>query len=277
MARLGRRGGRGRRRRTLFVAEEDGRWLGVVGAFVRVDPREVQLISMWVDPGARGRGIARDLIRAVARWAQERGSTQVVLFVQEANEPAQQLYERAGFRPTGDRAPAPAGRSAFKLVLAASADELLGERVAFARRSAGRGRLAAWPIRLRARANDDGLSPVTILVLLRSESRCCSLPARFCRAGGRTAIADQANGSFTSGIGLGLFYGFAFTLGRADRPLDRPPRIRSWKGRLILLAVALLIASPNLLTLGIVSARAAARTQANARSTSRHPDSARAA
>jgi ribosomal protein S18 acetylase RimI-like enzyme len=112
--------------KALFVAEEDGRWLGVVGAFVRVDPREVQLISMWVDPQARGRGIARDLIRAVARWTRQRGSERVVLFVQEANDAAQQLYARAGFRPTGDRAPASAGRSAFKLVLAAPAADLLG-------------------------------------------------------------------------------------------------------------------------------------------------------
>jgi len=111
--------------KTLFVAEEDDRWLGVVGAFARVNPLEVQLISMWVDPEARGRGIAGDLIRAVAGWTLERGSTRVVLFVQEANEPAQQLYARAGFRPTGDRAPATAGRSAFKLVLAAPVGDLL--------------------------------------------------------------------------------------------------------------------------------------------------------
>ena len=109
--------------KTLLVAEEDGAWLGVVGAFARVNPLEVQLISMWVDPDARGRGIAQDLIRAVAHWALGRGSTRVVLFVQEANEPAQLLYQRAGFRPTGDRAPA--GRSAFKLVLAADVRDLL--------------------------------------------------------------------------------------------------------------------------------------------------------
>ena len=82
--------------KTLFVAEEDDDWLGVVGAFVRINPLEVQLISMWVDPQARGRGIAQELIRAVATWAGDRGSDTVVLFVQEANEPAQQLYERAG-------------------------------------------------------------------------------------------------------------------------------------------------------------------------------------
>ena len=111
--------------KTLFAAEEDGSWLGVVGGFARIDPSEVQLISMWVDPQARGRGIARDLIRALAGWTEERGSTRVVLFVQEANEPAQHLYAHAGFRATGDRAPANAGRSAFKLVLAAPVQELL--------------------------------------------------------------------------------------------------------------------------------------------------------
>jgi ribosomal protein S18 acetylase RimI-like enzyme len=90
-----------------------------------VNPLEVQLISMWVDPAARGRGLAQRLITAVASWALGRGSTRVVLFVQEANAPAQALYERAGFRPTGDRAPGGGGRSAFKLVLAASVQDLL--------------------------------------------------------------------------------------------------------------------------------------------------------
>jgi ribosomal protein S18 acetylase RimI-like enzyme len=111
--------------KTLLVAEEDGRWLGVVGAFARVNPLEVQLISMWVDPQARGRGVARDLIRAVAGWALGRGSTRVVLFVQEVNTPGQALYLRAGFHPTGDRMPVGIGRRGFKLVFSASVDDLL--------------------------------------------------------------------------------------------------------------------------------------------------------
>ena len=111
--------------KTLFVAEDGDAWLGVVGAFVRVNAREVQLISMWVSPEARGRGVARHLIRAVAAWTLDRGSSRVVLFVQEANTPARRLYERAGFSLTGDRAPASAGRSAFKLILAAPVADLL--------------------------------------------------------------------------------------------------------------------------------------------------------
>ena len=109
----------------LFVADDDDRLLGVVGGFRRLDPLEVQLVSLWVDPKARGRGVARSLIRAVASWARERGARRIVLFVQEANAPGRALYARAGFRPTGDREPVGAGRPGFKLVVAAMVDELL--------------------------------------------------------------------------------------------------------------------------------------------------------
>ena len=91
--------------KVLFVAEDDDGVLGVVGAFRRLDPGEVQLVSLWVDPRARGQSVARSLIRAVAGWAQEPGAGRVVLFVQEANAPGRALYLRAGFRPTGDREP----------------------------------------------------------------------------------------------------------------------------------------------------------------------------
>jgi RimJ/RimL family protein N-acetyltransferase len=107
------------------VAEDDHGWVGVVGCFRRVDPAEVQLISMWVDPRARGRGVAQALIRAVAQWARAIDARRVVLFVQEVNAAGQALYAKAGFRPTGDRMPVGIGRRGFKLVFVASVDELL--------------------------------------------------------------------------------------------------------------------------------------------------------
>jgi ribosomal protein S18 acetylase RimI-like enzyme len=110
--------------RRLFVAEEDGAWLGVVGAYLRVDPAEAQLMSMWVDPSARRRGIARRLIRAVAEWARDRGCERVCLFVQEYNAPGQRLYLEAGFRPSGDLERLP-NRRGFKLLMWAPVDELL--------------------------------------------------------------------------------------------------------------------------------------------------------
>jgi hypothetical protein len=65
-------------------------------------------------------------------------------------------------------------------------------------------------------------------------------------------IGDQANGGFTGGILVGLFYGFLFTalplavVGIAVR------RRRPWKTWVGLFVVAALLALPNLLTLGIV-------------------------
>jgi ribosomal protein S18 acetylase RimI-like enzyme len=114
--------------RVVLVAEDDGRWLGVVGGFLRVDPQEAQLISMWVDPDARGRGIAELLIAALASWAVERGCRDVFLFVQETNVRAQRLYERTGFRPTGERERMPRRRG-FKLLYTAPAHDLAPDAV----------------------------------------------------------------------------------------------------------------------------------------------------
>ncbi len=113
--------------KVLFVAEEGNALLGVVGGFRRLDPGEVQLVSLWVDPDARGRGVAGSLIRAVATWARDRGAADVVLFVQEANAPGRALYVRAGFRPTGAREPVGPGRPGFKLVVSAAVADLLGD------------------------------------------------------------------------------------------------------------------------------------------------------
>lgn len=113
--------------KVLFVAEDGEAVLGVVGGFRRLDPGEVQLVSLWVDPDARGRGVARSLIHAVATWARDRGALDVVLFVQEANAPGRELYVRAGFRPTGARKPVGPGRPGFKLVVSAAVAELLGD------------------------------------------------------------------------------------------------------------------------------------------------------
>ncbi len=112
------------RTKALFCAEEDGAWLGVVGAFLRVDPTETQLVSLWASPEARGRGLAPLLVQAVAEWARGRGCERVVLFVQEANEPARRLYEKLGFQRTGERDPMP-GRRGFKLVVTARVEDLV--------------------------------------------------------------------------------------------------------------------------------------------------------
>ncbi|HVW43848.1 MAG TPA: GNAT family N-acetyltransferase [Amycolatopsis sp.] len=56
----------------------------------------VQVLSLYVAPFARGRGVGDELLRAVVRWAGER---RVMLRVLEGNHPAENLYRRTGFTP----------------------------------------------------------------------------------------------------------------------------------------------------------------------------------
>jgi GNAT superfamily N-acetyltransferase len=59
------------------------------------------LISMWVAPEARRRGIATDLIDAVVGWARSEGFVRLILDVAEGNTPAMALYTHKGFVPNG--------------------------------------------------------------------------------------------------------------------------------------------------------------------------------
>ncbi len=101
-------------------------------------------------------------------------------------------------------------------------------------------------------ADRRGPRPLTVIVWLALAVVALILGAAFLPRWWSHRIADQASGSFANGIGLGLFYGFVFTLLALVVLWFGVRRITSWKGRVILLGMALLIASPNLLTLGIV-------------------------
>jgi hypothetical protein len=65
-------------------------------------------------------------------------------------------------------------------------------------------------------------------------------------------IGDQVDGSGTAGVGLGLFYGFVFTFFPLLVLSFAFARHRPWKLRGWLLAIAVVLALPNLFTLGIV-------------------------
>ena len=66
------------------------------------EPGVVELISMWVDPSARGRGVGDALIGAVERWARNRSADVPKLAVVRGNGPAEALYRRSGFHDTGE-------------------------------------------------------------------------------------------------------------------------------------------------------------------------------
>jgi hypothetical protein len=68
-------------------------------------------------------------------------------------------------------------------------------------------------------------------------------------------VGDQVNGSITGGISLGLFYGFVFTVVPLLLIWWAFRRRRGWRTWAVAACAAILLATPNLLTLGIVVGR----------------------
>ncbi|MGE5273350.1 MAG: hypothetical protein ACM3QU_06195 [Verrucomicrobiota bacterium] len=68
-------------------------------------------------------------------------------------------------------------------------------------------------------------------------------------------VGDQVNGSIGGGVAVGLFYGFVFTALPLAVLYYAFSKRRQWKTWGILFACAILLAVPNLLTLGIVLGR----------------------
>ncbi len=87
-----------------LVALLDGEPVGMASG-VPADGAQsaAELISMWVAPQARGRGVGDALVLAVEAWARARGADTLELAVFEDNDAAAALYERHGFADTGRR------------------------------------------------------------------------------------------------------------------------------------------------------------------------------
>lgn len=61
-------------------------------------------ISYWLGPGARGRGLASQALRAATRWAFDHwGPDTVRLEIDPANDASIRVAERCGYRPAGTR------------------------------------------------------------------------------------------------------------------------------------------------------------------------------
>ena len=89
-----------------FIAREGGASIGMAAIFAEFSvPGRMQLVAMWVDPHYRRQGVARALIDHAVRWARDRQAHEVILWVADQNSAARRLYERIGFRPTGERQP----------------------------------------------------------------------------------------------------------------------------------------------------------------------------
>jgi GNAT superfamily N-acetyltransferase len=83
---------------------------GLGGGYLET-PDTAELVSMFVRPQARGRGVGEAIIDAVAAWARQQDATTVHLWVTETNKHARLLYERCGFTATAERQPLPSNPS----------------------------------------------------------------------------------------------------------------------------------------------------------------------
>jgi GNAT superfamily N-acetyltransferase len=90
----------------VFVAERDGHVVGYV--YAGLEPlswKELRgpagfIHDIVVEEGARGHGLARELMAAAIAWLHERGASRVMLWTATQNKRAQQLFADAGFRTT---------------------------------------------------------------------------------------------------------------------------------------------------------------------------------
>lgn len=80
-----------------FLAFVDGQPVGMASGVPGEAAEVVEVISMWVAPEARGRGVGDRLIDAVATSSAAQGAQTLVLAVKADNAPAIAAYERAGF------------------------------------------------------------------------------------------------------------------------------------------------------------------------------------
>jgi ribosomal protein S18 acetylase RimI-like enzyme len=87
----------------MFLAWLGDAAVGIAGIFA--DDGVWHVISMWVDPAARGRGIGRLLLDAAVWFARAREATAFVLGVTDGNDAARALYEHYGFADNGDCEP----------------------------------------------------------------------------------------------------------------------------------------------------------------------------
>lgn len=93
----------------MFAAEESGRLIGIAGGLPAQADNTAALISMWVDPADRGRGIGEQLVNRVVQWARDEGFSSIKLRVTVGNDPAERLYVRCGFVTTGEVLPVDEG------------------------------------------------------------------------------------------------------------------------------------------------------------------------
>jgi RimJ/RimL family protein N-acetyltransferase len=102
------------REHAQFAALIGDRPVGLIGA-QQENSDSVYLYSLWLDPVARGRGLARPLVAAAVDWARDQRVRTVTLRVAADNVAARGVYESLGFTATTAEGPNPRDEVAMTL------------------------------------------------------------------------------------------------------------------------------------------------------------------
>jgi GNAT superfamily N-acetyltransferase len=100
--------------RTQFVAMFADDVVGTAGGIADLGGQLGELVSMWVAPAWRGKGVGARLIEEVAGWAASVGFRELRLWVVEGNDVAERAYAKAGFTRTQRRQPVRPGEPAME-------------------------------------------------------------------------------------------------------------------------------------------------------------------
>ncbi len=88
-----------------FVAFHGDKPIGWTRSVFTDDPEVLEMVAVLVYSSARGTGIGDRLIQIALGWARDNNYREVRLWVRGNNEPAKNLYLRAGFQFTGESKP----------------------------------------------------------------------------------------------------------------------------------------------------------------------------
>jgi len=89
-------------RGAFWVVRADGDVVGSVGV-ERLPDRAAELHRLYLDAHLRGRSLGRALVEAVLAWCRAESIGHLVLWSDTRFDRAHALYERLGFRRTGER------------------------------------------------------------------------------------------------------------------------------------------------------------------------------
>jgi GNAT superfamily N-acetyltransferase len=97
-------------------------WLGMTGCYLdEDDPTVAHVVSVWVAPMARRRGLAGRMVAGARTWAASRGVRTLRLWVTATKLGAKRVYLAAGFVPTGRTQPLPSNPALQEVEMASDA------------------------------------------------------------------------------------------------------------------------------------------------------------